>query len=277
MKTMNRYMYILGIFSLLLLFTACSTQVLQVTTNTTQANGRVVMTITDAATNIGTVTSVKMTVDKVALHSDANGWVDVATPKLTYDLVALKASGYQSLLTDLSLSPARYDQIRLDVSGITVTDQNGTHNAKMPSTTLRLNGEIVVLSDKTATASFDFILDQSLYTTMDGKYVFAPFIQLESRTDANADVSASDNVHFSGGTGQASTRVSMDVVGNLVVGGTLPPFLQINDDGTISGTQNALNTNASATPNAINYQDLNSRLQPIGPINPNDLNSRIAP
>jgi hypothetical protein len=212
-------------------------------TNTTAAKGRVVMTVTDAAASMGTVTSVKMTVDQVALHSDANGWVDVATPQRTYDLVALKASGNQVLLADLSLPPARYDQMRLDVSSVTVTDTNGTYDAKMPSSTLRLNGEIVVLADKTATVSFDFIADQSLYTTTDDKYVFAPVIQLESRTDANADVTASDNVRLSGGTVQTSSRVGMDTAGNLVVGGALPPFLQINVDGTISGTQNALNAN----------------------------------
>jgi hypothetical protein len=251
-KTSSNYLYLLGAICAMLLLTACTLPGYTVIKNNTTiipSNGRVVMTVTDAAALMGNITSVKMTVDKVALHSDADGWVDVATPQRTYDLIAIKASGNQVLLTDLSLAPARYDQIRLEVSGVIVTDANGTHDAKMPSSTLRLNGEIIIIADKTATASFDFIADKSLYTTGNGMYIFAPVIQLESRTDGNADATASDNVILSGGTLQTSSLVGMDVLGNLVIGGSLPPFLKINDDGTISGTQDALNMN---TTNASN-------------------------
>jgi len=200
-------------------------------------NGRVVMTVTDAATNMNNVVDVNISVDKISLHSQAGGWVTVASTPHTYDLVALKSSGNQALLADLSLSPAHYDQIRLNVLNVIVTDANGTRDAKMPSNTLLFNGEIVVLSDKTSTASFDFILDQSLYTTTDSRYVFAPIVQLDSRTDGSADTTSADNVILSGGTVQTSSRVGMDVEGNLVIGGNLPPILKIDANDTIIGTQ----------------------------------------
>ena len=235
---------LLGIVCLLFLSTACTTQQVYQNnvTNTnvttpTVINGRVVMTVTDAAANMNNVTDVNITINSVAFHSQEKNWVTVSSPKLTYDLVALKLSGNQALLTDLSLPPAHYDQIRLEVSGVTVTDANGTHDAMMPSNTLLLNGEIVVLADKTSTASFDFILDQSLYTTTDNRYVFAPVIQFDSRTDGNADTTLTDNVILSGGTIQTSSLVGMDVVGNLVIGGNLPPILHIDVNDTISGTQ----------------------------------------
>jgi hypothetical protein len=238
---MKKYMYLFGMVCLLLLITACSTKVYENnTTNIVPAKGRVVMTVTDAAVNLGSVSSIKMTVDNIALHSDANGWIDVAAPKRTYDLVALKLSGNQALLADLSLLPARYDQMRLDISNVTVTDSNGTHNAKLPSGRLRLNGEIVVLENKIATVSFDFIADESLHTA-NGKYIFAPVIQLESRTNGNAEITQDDKVYLSGGAVQTRSRVGMDTLGNLVIGGKLPPFLKINNDGTISGTENEEN------------------------------------
>ncbi|MFH2020269.1 MAG: DUF4382 domain-containing protein [archaeon] len=239
-KNISSIKFILGISCFLFLFTACT---VSTTTNTTVSEGRVVMTVTDALVKMGTITSVKMTVDSVEFHSDAKGWIEVATPHRTYDLVALNVNGYNALLADLSLSPQRFDQIRLKVSDVRVTDENGTHDAKMPSGTLRLNGEIVVLSGKTATASFDFITDESLHRAGNGKYVFAPVIQLESRTDANADTTISDNVRITGGQVQTSSRVGMDTLGNLVVGGTLPPFLNIDSNGKISGTEDKLKIN----------------------------------
>jgi hypothetical protein len=273
--TQKTAFHFIALACLTLLLAACTTPTTQ-TTDTTPADGRVVMTVTDAAADMGAVTKIMMTVDSVALHTDAGGWETVATPHRTYDLLALKASGTNALLADLALAPARYDQIRLEVSSVTITDASGTHEAKLPSHTLRLNGEIVVLANKTATVSFDFIADQSLHMTgsPNNKYVFAPVIQLESRTDANADVTATQNVRLSGGTQQTSSRVGMDVDGNLVVGGHLPPFLVIENDGTITGTEAKLKTNITAPTPPINSEDENSRISD-GPINPNDLNSRI--
>jgi len=241
---------------LLTIMTACTVQVSQ---TITQANGRVVMTVTDAAVNVKDITSIKLTVDKVSLHSDANGWVDVSSSQHTYDLLALKANSNNALLADLSLAPARYDQMRLDVSSVTITDANGSHDAKMPLNTLRLNGEIVVLSNRTSTVSFDFIADQSVFKTDNDQYIFAPVIQLESRTDGGADTAQNDNVLLFGGTVQTSSRVGMDTLGNLVVGGTLPPYLQIIN-GTISGTQNKLipQNMTVIVPNTT--RDLNSRI-----------------
>jgi len=252
--------------SLLTLITACTTN--QPTTPITPvtpvvpvapANGRVVMTVTDAAVNMNSITSIMITVDKVELHSDPNGWTDVSTVQHTYDLLALKKTGNNALLADLSLAPARYDQIRLDVSSVTIIDANGSHDAKLPSNALRLNGEIVVLSNKTATASFDFIADQSVFTTDKGQYIFAPVIQLETRTDGGADTTQSDNVILTDGLVQTSSRVGMDTLGNLVVSGTLPPYLQIDENGTITGTQNALipQNMSDVSPNS---NDLNSRI-----------------
>jgi len=242
-KTMKQRIGFIGQLSaaisaifLLIMMTACTTQVTQITI---PADGRVVMAVTDASADMNNITSIKLTIDKVSFHSDANGWVDVSTLQHTYDLLALKKSASNSLLADLSLAPARYDQMMLDVSSVTITDASGIHAAKMPSNTLRLNGEIVVLSNKTSTVSFDFIADQSLYLA-DGQYIFAPVIQLESRTDGVADTAQSDNIRLSGGTVQTSSRVGMDTLGNLVVGGSLPPYLQIDENGTISGTENAL-------------------------------------
>ncbi len=257
----QKTLFIGSVFAILFLamMTACTTQPSPITP--TPTNGRVVMTVTDAAANMGAISSIVVVINKVSLHSDAQGWVDVSTATQTYDLLELKRSETNALLADLSLAPARYDQIRLYVSSVTITDTSGNYDAKMPSNVLRLNGEIVVLANKTATVSLDFIADESVHKTGKGQYILAPVIQLESRTDGGADTSKSDNVRLFNGAVQTSSRVGMDSLGNLVIGGKLPPFLEINEDGTISGTENKL-----VPKNTSN-----------APPNPNDLNSRIAP
>jgi hypothetical protein len=258
----QKILFIGSIFTILLLalMTACTTQT-PVNEPTIPMNGRVVMTVTDAAVNMGEISSIMITIDKVSLHSDAESWVDVSTVQHTYDLLELKRTGTNALLADLSLAPARYDQIRLYVSKVIITDNTGSYDAKLPSNVLRLNGEIVVLANKTATVSFDFIADESVHKTGKGQYILAPVIQLESRTDGGADTSKNDNVRLFNGAVQTSSRVGMDSLGNLVIGGKLPPFLEINEDGTISGTETKLvpKNNSNAPPNP---DDLNSRIVP---------------
>src|SRR3989338_8533426 len=90
------------IFALLVvsLIAACSPQAQQST------SGRAVFTMTDAAANMGAVTSVKV-------HSEAEGWVTVSSAQKTYDLLQLKAQDKQELLADIQLKEGTYNQLRL--------------------------------------------------------------------------------------------------------------------------------------------------------------------
>ncbi|MBI4145057.1 DUF4382 domain-containing protein [Candidatus Woesearchaeota archaeon] len=202
---------ILGLAILAVLVAACA-PAQQSTT------GRAVFALTDAAADMGAVSSVKVTVDSVRVHNDAQGWVTVTSTPQTYDLLALKASGDTVLLADLQLSEGSYQQIRLDISSVVVVDENGTHDAKLPSGELKIVGGLDVEANTTSAVTFDFIADESLHVTGNGQYIMAPVVKLETRTDADVEVSSDKRVEVSGGRVKTDIKVGMDVAGNVGVG-----------------------------------------------------------
>jgi len=203
------------IFALLVisLIAACSPQAQQST-----QKGRAVFAITDAAADMQSVTSVKVTVESIKVHSAAEGWTTVSSSSKTYDLLELKGKSETALLADAQLKQGTYDQLRLDISKVVVTDANGTHEAKLPSGELKINGKLVVEANSTSTATFDFIADESLHVTGNGKYIMAPVVQLETREDADVSVRSGNKVQISGGKVDTNVKVGMDINGNVGVG-----------------------------------------------------------
>ncbi len=180
--------------------------------------GRAVFTIKDAAADMGAVSSVKMTIDSVQVHSATEGWVTVSSTPQTYDLLKLKAEGSQALLADVNLKTGTYQQVRLMTSKVIVTDMSGDHEAKLPSGELKIVGELTVNESSTSTATFDFIANESLHVTGNGEYIFAPVVKLETREKADVDVSSKANVKINGGTIKTDLKVGMDIDGNIGVG-----------------------------------------------------------
>jgi len=183
----------------------------------TVQTGRAVFLITDAAADMGAVSKVEVTVDSVQAHNDAQGWVTVSSEQKKYDLLALKADGKTALMGDVQLKEGTYQQVRLVISKVTITDENGTHDAKLPSGELKINTDLTVAANTTSALTFDFAADESLHTTGDGKYILAPVIQVESRDHATVDASDKTDVEVRGSV-KSSTKVGMDVAGNIGVG-----------------------------------------------------------
>jgi len=198
-----------------------------------QGKGRVVFTMADAAADMGAVSSVKVTVDKVSVHSESKGWVDVSTSPKTYDLLKLKASGENALLADVQLDNGTYQQMRLHISKVIVTDASGDHEAKLPSGEVKIVGGLTVEPNSTSTATFDFIADESLHVTGNGQYVMAPVIQVETRDDADVEVESDGNVQISGGKVKTNTKVGMDIKGNVGVGLGIPASANLTIDGGV--------------------------------------------
>src|SRR3989344_9211444 len=141
---------ILAIISVFILMLGCAPQ--QMETGEEQ-EGRVVFTITDAAADMGTVTSVMITVDSVRVHSETEGWVTVSSEQKTFDLLKLKAEASQELLADVKLEEGTYQQLRLDISKVLVVDAEGEHEAKLPSGELKIVGDLEVKANSTSTAT----------------------------------------------------------------------------------------------------------------------------
>ncbi len=187
-----------------------------------EVNGRIVSTISDAAAEMGAVTSVKITVDSVKVHSATEGWVSLSSTPATYDLLALNASSRSALLADAQIKEGSYNQIRLEVSKVMVTDAKGESEAKMPSGEIKIDGEILVRANSTATANFDFIASESMHATGNGRYVMSPVIQLETRENALVNANDQNDVSLSGGIIKTKVKVGMDLNGKVGVGLGVP-------------------------------------------------------
>lgn len=226
--------YLLFLIGIVLILTAACSQQPSSSTSTVQTaqpqQGRAVFAITDAAANMGAVTSVMVTVDGVKVHSETKGWITVSSTQKTYDLLKLKAEGKQELLADAQLDEGTYNQIRLDISKVVVTDAQGSHDAKLPSGELKINGNLVVGANSTSTANLDFIADESLHVTGNGKYIMAPVVQVETRENAYVEVKANNKVEIKSGKVKTNAKVGMDLNGNVGVGVKVPADVDISID-----------------------------------------------
>ena len=218
---MKKKIFIMG-FSILLLITVflsgCVSKQYDYGGSPSNTQGRVLFTLADKAVNTSSVSSVEVTVDKVEAHTQEDSWITVLNAQKTYDLLKLKTSGNQVLLADVQLDPGTYNQVRLTISKVMITDSNGTHEAKLPSGVLKINTDLTVQANTTSTFMFDFLLDESLHTTGNGLYIMAPVIQAESREDAQVDATDENDVEVKGGRVKSSVKVGMDVNGNVDVG-----------------------------------------------------------
>ncbi len=205
-----------------------------------QSQGRVVFTVADAAANMGAVTSVKVTVDSLQVHSTANGWVIVSSSPRTYDLLQLRASGNQSLLADTKLEPGTYGQVRMHISKVIIADSYGEHEAKLPSGDLKIVGGFVAKNNSTTAVTFDFLADKSVHVTGNGKYILAPVVRMQERQGAQVDASSQANVRINGGRMGTDTEFGMDEYGNVGVGLKIAPGLNlsISENGNIVGNDN---------------------------------------
>ncbi|MFH0971382.1 MAG: DUF4382 domain-containing protein [Candidatus Micrarchaeota archaeon] len=197
-----------------------------------ETTGRAVFTLTDAAPDMGTIGSIKITVDSVSVQ-DANGsWVVVSSSPQTYDLLQLKASGGEALLADMQLKPGAYGQFRLMISKVMVTDAEGEKEAKLPSGELKIVGGLAVVANTTSAVKFDFVADESLHVTGNGEYILAPVVKLETRENAEVDANDTKDVKVRGGKVRANVEVGMDIDGNVGVGKRIPKEADVEIDST---------------------------------------------
>lgn len=231
----NAILAILSVFALVL--TACSSN--EPSGPAAAGSGRAVFSISDEAADMGAVTSIKVTVDSLGVHSKGGAWVNVSSTAQTFDLLELRAKGTAELVADANLQAGSYDQMEISISKVIVVDASGEHEAKLPSNKLRINGSLEVEADAIATADFDFIADQSLHMIGDGKYILAPVIHLEAKQDASANINPDKEVEVSGGKTTADVRVGTDIEGSVDIGLriTSDAELHINNSGKIVQTK----------------------------------------
>ncbi|MBS3168369.1 DUF4382 domain-containing protein [Candidatus Woesearchaeota archaeon] len=238
---MKKIITILLILMILFIF-ACENKV-NVSTDNNSPNqntnskstdkGRAVFTITDAATEMGTVSKVEMKVDSIKIHSESKGWTTVSTNSKIYDLLKLKANSKNALLANAELEEGTYNKMELEISEVIVVDSQGSHKATLPSNKMILNGQLVVEEGFTSTANFDVLLDESLHTTKEDEYVLAPVIDLETRSQAQVNVKNEEDIEISGGEIITDVKIGMDINGNVGVGLKIPANAVISVSGGV--------------------------------------------
>ncbi len=210
--------------------------------------GKTVFTITDAAADMNSVTSVKMKIDNIKVYSESKGWTTVSSDTRTYDLLELKAESRNALIANVEMEEGTYSKMELEISEVLVVDSNGTHQTKLPSNKMTLEGQLIVEKSSTSTVSFDVLLDESLHTTQEGEYVMAPVIDLETRSKAEVNLASENDVKVYGGKVTTDVQIGMDINGNVGIGLKIPTnvVLSING-GIISNLGTAVTGNLGLT------------------------------
>lgn len=190
----------------------------QTTSPTTykEVKGNMTVTVTDAAADMGNVSSITMTVSQVAVHTSGGSWTTVSTEKRDLDLLDLKAKSQLALVADATVPSGSYDQVRLTVDKVVVKKTDGaTAEAKLPSNQLTIKHAATASADAVTNITLDVLADQSLHVTGNNEYVFAPVIKMESRTNADVAVDANGVATVSGGNVESSATVGMDLDGTV--------------------------------------------------------------
>ncbi len=235
----NRLAIAASVLGILVLTAACSSGNSPSTPTGKGGTGKITMAVSDAAANMGSVSSVQMTVNSVEVHSNGGAWTTLSSDTKTFDLMQLNANGTAQLLAQADLAAGTYDQIRMDVSKVVVVDAGGQHDAKLPSNTLTLKGTFDVAANAASTANFDVQGDESLHMTGNGTYVFAPVIQLETRANATVQVASNNAVTITGGVVKTGSTEGMNVEGTTDVGLRISPdaILSIGASGKVVQTK----------------------------------------
>lgn len=231
---MKKFAPWLVIAGLMLVGAGCTaTTSTSVTTPPPPTQGRAVFTITDAATAITGVTAATITVNKLEVHSAAQGWVTVSSSTKQYDLLALKQTGSAALLADANLAAGTYDQLRLEISKVELTVNGQTQQATLPSGNLKIVGNLTVVAGNTSTAQLDFMVDKSLHLTGSGKYILAPVVRLLTKTDASVKIGSDAKVEINGGNTESDQTVGMDEKGDVRTDFELKDDLELDAQGTV--------------------------------------------
>lgn len=97
------------------------------------AKGNLRLVATDAPFTYDSVTSAKITISRIDIKNASSGFITVMSQPATIDLVNLK-NGMLSILSDMTIAPGQYSEIRLILSAASVDLKNGSHfNLTIPS------------------------------------------------------------------------------------------------------------------------------------------------
>ncbi|OGN28147.1 MAG: hypothetical protein A3A33_02220 [Candidatus Yanofskybacteria bacterium RIFCSPLOWO2_01_FULL_49_25] len=179
-------------------------------------NGTVIIGITNTSVASDAISDVAITIDKMELHSDAQGWIEIANNPKTYRLPALKSSGQLELAGRATASADIYNQVRLTISKVVVKNKSGaSKTAMVPTASFAMATTIPVNGKQFSALKIDILQDASLHTITNGGYLFAPVVTIEARSNATAYDSENNGITVEGGVISSNTKAGMDIDGSV--------------------------------------------------------------
>lgn len=218
--------------------------------NDSEGSGSVIVSVTDAAANMENVSEVELQLEGVELQKQDGEWTEISGKNETYALLQLNESGNARFYENADVAAGTYDRMRVELDEATVITSDGQEReAVTPAEMLTIEAQTRVETDATSTVEFDFKADQSLQTTTDGEYVFAPVVAVSTQSGADVSVEGEEGpVTTSGGEITSEITVGVDATGeskeNFQLGADAE--LEISEDGQINVLGSSANTETGA-------------------------------
>ncbi|MBI4016283.1 MAG: DUF4382 domain-containing protein [Candidatus Aenigmarchaeota archaeon] len=139
------------------------------------------ISITDKALSLGNITSVKLKVlSASAYHKEKAFWTTISDADTVFDLFELKKKSIEQVYGNKSLPEGDYSMLKLKIADVKVTRNNKEEDAFLPSGELKIQMPFKIEAELQTKITIDFIADDSLHMTSDGKIIFAPVLHARS-------------------------------------------------------------------------------------------------
>ncbi len=203
------------------------------TTSNQQTTGRLLFAVTDKSVPLDTISTINLTINSLKIHSPKTGWTTITSTPHSYDLFSLRNGPRNELLADVNLPNNDYDAIDLSLGSISVTKKTGgTVLSKVPSNDFQVNSNIKVIKGTIGSVLIDFLADKSLHTAIDGTIIFAPVVDIETKSQITVQTfplqgATNQKVQFLSGDTNFNATLGMDENGIIKVNGGISPLANL--------------------------------------------------
>ncbi len=119
-----------------------------------------------------------LSISQVYLHGEG-GWQTLTQNARRYDLAQLHNTQQNKTLYDALIPAGHYDQVKLYLTQVSITQKNKNQVAYLPSTELTIPLELEAKEGHTYTLLLNFNTLQSIYPAKYNEYVFAPQLEVK--------------------------------------------------------------------------------------------------
>lgn len=165
--------------------------------------------ITDRLENLGSIGSLHASITQLSVEKQGQ-LIDIPVSQEAIDIIDLKKRGARLLVAQKLLPEGTYDRIRLKLANITI---NKIEPAVMPSSELVFEKQFEAKKNLLQIFLFDFQLEESIHATVDGKYIFAPVIELQTITGKDIAVSTARTLSIENEKVAGKQKFGMDETG----------------------------------------------------------------